>query len=64
MQNYEMIITKRKNALLLEAQYAKEGQIQVPDPNAKPLEQHSSLSYPVYEEYKNHGRNYKPKRKK
>lgn len=63
MENYEIIIVKRKNAAEIEATYAKETSVQVVNPNAKPLNQHSSLNYPVYDDYKEFGRNYNPKRK-
>lgn len=59
-----MIIMKRKNAAEIEASYAQETSIEVVDPNNKPSNQHSSLNYPVYDEYREFGRNYKPKEKK
>lgn len=63
MQNYELIQTKKKNAALLEAQYASKGTIEVVDPDAKPLDQHASLNFPVYDEYKHSGRDFIPKRR-
>lgn len=57
-----MILTKRDNAAKLEAEYAKETtSLDTVDPNAKPLTQHASLNFPVYDEYKQFGQNYKPK---
>ncbi|XP_058808160.1 NADH dehydrogenase [ubiquinone] 1 alpha subcomplex assembly factor 2 [Phymastichus coffea] len=64
-QNYEMILLKRKNAAELEATYIKEtDSVAVLDPKGKSLDQHASLNYPVYDEYKQFGRNYQPKWKK
>ncbi|KAJ8667244.1 hypothetical protein QAD02_008906 [Eretmocerus hayati] len=63
-ENYDMILTKRKNAAELEATYAKEGHVQVVNPDAKPLEQHAAMNFPSYDEYKEFGRHYKPKWKK
>lgn len=63
MQNYELIQTKKENAAKLEAQYAKKGDLDVVDPDAKPLDQHASINFPVYSEYQHAGRDYIPKRR-
>ena len=59
-----MILTKRENAALLEAEHANTKEIDIVTPNAKPLNEHASMNFPVYEEYKDFGRDYKPKWKK
>ncbi|KAL7305294.1 hypothetical protein TKK_0002427 [Trichogramma kaykai] len=64
MENYEMILTKRQNAAELEITYQKEEGLQSHDPNAKPLDQHASINFPTYDEYKQFGRDYKPNWKK
>lgn len=60
-----MILLKKKNAGELEAIYAKEtATLSVPNPNAKPLTQHTSMNFPTYDDYKDFGRDYKPNWKK
>ncbi|XP_023244924.1 NADH dehydrogenase [ubiquinone] 1 alpha subcomplex assembly factor 2 isoform X2 [Copidosoma floridanum] len=63
--NYQMILTKRENAAKLEEKYASETEVlEIVDPNVKPLNQHASIGFPAYDEYKQFGQNYKPKIKK
>ena len=58
-KNYDMILTKRQKAAEIEEKFAEKGDIKIVPPDQKLPDQHASLNYPVYEEYKQFGKNYK-----
>ncbi|XP_034948077.1 NADH-ubiquinone oxidoreductase assembly factor N7BML [Chelonus insularis] len=59
MANYELMMTKKKNAAELEIQYNKEKGKTVEAIPSKP-----QLNFPTYDEYSNYGQNYQIKPKK
>jgi hypothetical protein len=56
MEGYQMILNKRENAAKIKATFAKL------DDNNKLQTERSAHSFPVYEDYKNYGHNYKNKK--
>lgn len=55
--NYKLQLTKKENAAKIAAQHSKDK----PDDAVQPAKSKGSLSFPIYEEYKKNGTDYKIK---
>lgn len=58
--NYQLAITKKQNAIILEKKYSKNEMIKEL-PVSSTSQPTTPGNFPVYEEYKNYGSDYKPK---
>lgn len=56
--NYQIAMTKKQNALQIKAKYSSSGS----EASELQVQKKGQESFPTYEEYKNHGENYKIKR--